>query len=350
MTIRMIWATGISAVLVLACGNGSRVGPNGKAWNQRPPADTASSCPAGYVNDPDQGCINLQTDPNNCGAVGKVCSAAEDPCYNGKCVAECPNDDQNAKTNIQDCNGACIDTEQDFYNCGACGNSCGDGEVCAGGQCDAQAAANTIEVSPQNMQGWVFFDDVKPLPGTGSMVSGPAQPPAGEGSARLHLADAADRQVLGTGRYAGTRMDGITAFTYWTYRSSADAGDNLAISLQFDIAYDLTAASSPYQGRLVYEPYQNTASRGVPPNQWQFWDAKAGKWWASRAPGNTVCPQSAPCTFAQVLAHFPNAGVKAGNGFLHLKAGGPWPGFDGNVDALTVGMLDGETILWDFEP
>lgn len=150
MTIRMMRAAGISAVFVLACGSGSRVGPNGKAWNHRPSADTEDACPTGYINDPDQGCIDLQTDPNNCGAVGNVCSTADDPCYDGKCVAECPNDDNNPLTNIQNCNGACIDTERDFYNCGACGNSCNDGEVCAGGECDTRCDPTQCDDPPAN--------------------------------------------------------------------------------------------------------------------------------------------------------------------------------------------------------
>ena len=215
---------------------------------------------------------------------------------------------------------------------------------------DGEVEDNTVVVSPENMHGWVFIDDNTNLAGTGSMVTGPATPPAGKGSARLHLTGGVDRQLLSTRRYAGTRMDGITALSYWTYRTSADAGNILAISLQFDIDYDLAQPSPTFQGRLVFEPYQTAGAESVPAKTWQRWDARSGKWWASRAPGNVFCPQSAPCTFAQVLSHFPNAGVKPVTGFLHLKAGAPWPGFDGNVDALTVGVRDEDPITWDFEP
>jgi hypothetical protein len=68
-----------------------------------------------------------------------------------------------------------------------------------------------------------------------------ATPLAGDGNALL-LAD-----------YAGTRFDQITDLHYSTYRQSADAGNNLAVALQFNVDYDLTDASAGYQGRVVFE-------------------------------------------------------------------------------------------------
>jgi hypothetical protein len=197
------------------------------------------------------------------------------------------------------------------------------------------------------MRGWAFYDDNTGLAGTGTMVEGPGDPPAGTGSARLTLTGLADRQVLSTVRYAGTALKDLAALDYWTYRASADAGNLLAISLQFDVDYDLTDANTAFQGRLVFEPYQSGSA--VPQNTWQQWDALNGKWWASRPPGNVVCPQSAPCTWAQVLADFPNAGVRAGAGYLHFKAGGNWASFDGNVDAFTIGVGDEHPVTWNFE-
>ena len=117
-------------------------------------------------------------------------------------------------------------------------------------------------------------------------------------------------------------------------------------SLQLDVDYDLTDANTAWQGRLVFEPYQNGT---VVPGIWQTWDVRAGEWWASGAPGNTVCPQSNPCTWAEVLAAFPNAGIRANAGNVNFKAGGPWlGGFVGNVDAFTIGV-NGNTTTFDFE-
>jgi hypothetical protein len=56
---------------------------------------------------------------------------------------------------------------------------------------------NTVVVSPANMNGWVFFDD---LPGTGTgtggFEEGPATPPLG--SVRCLQVDSTGRHALGT--------------------------------------------------------------------------------------------------------------------------------------------------------
>ena len=52
---------------------------------------------------------------------------------------------------------------------------------------------------------------------------------------------------------------------------------------------------------------------------------------------------------AQVLTNWPNAGSRACVGYFWLKAGGPADGFDGNADALTVGVNSLDT-TYDFEP
>jgi hypothetical protein len=71
----------------------------------------------------------------------------------------------------------------------------------------------------------------------------------------------------------------------------------------------------------------------------------AGKWWATRAPGNATCGQATPCTWAQVNAHWPAAEI---NGIILFKVGGPWPEFKGNVDALKIGVGTCKTVF-DFE-
>lgn len=207
-------------------------------------------------------------------------------------------------------------------------------------------AATVITVKPSALNGWGFLEEV--ATGTGSFVNGPATPPLGTGSTRLTV-DATGRMILGTQTYAGTRLDQITRLQYSTYRSSADVGNILAISLQFDIDYDLTDANTAWQGRLVFEPYQ-TVGGTVGQNSWQTWNPLTGKWWASGAPGNSLCPQSSPCTYTEVLTNWPNTGLRSNNGFLWFKAGGPWSsGFDGNVDAFTIGVNGVET-TYDFEP
>ena len=144
--------------------------------------------------------------------------------------------------------------------------------------------------------------------------------------------------------YAGTPLADITSLSYSTYGHGASTV--FAPSLQLDVDYDLTDLNTAWQGRLVYEPYQNGI---VTPETWQSWSPLDGVWWASGAPGNALCPQSNPCTWAAVLAAFPNAGIRTTAGNINFKVGGPWTGgFTGNVDAFIIGV-NGEETVFNFE-
>lgn len=214
-------------------------------------------------------------------------------------------------------------------------------------------AATTVIVHPGNTSttptttGWFFSNDGIPT-GTGSFVSGPAGQPMGVGSVQLSV-DATGRSLISTVEYAGTKFADLTKLEYATYNQTTTTA--IAPSLQFDVDYDLTDANTAWQGRLVYEPYQ-TPGNTVTSGAWQTWnplDANA-KWWATGGAGAALCPQSTPCTTAQVLSAFPNAGLRANIGLLHMKLGGPIPGgFTANVDKLTVGV-NGEETTYDFEP
>ena len=208
-----------------------------------------------------------------------------------------------------------------------------------------------VVVSPANMNGWVFFNEG--ATGSGGFETGPGTPPLGEGSAYL-IVNSTGRHNLGTQAYAGTRLDQISELRYSTFKNT-NPDQAVDIALQFDIDYDGAGGNAAYQGRLVFEPYQT----GVTPQQnvWQTWQPLVnGKFYASR-PGangsNGVCPQSAPCTWSQVLANFPNASIHANYGLpgtLLFRAGGPWAnGYDGNLDAFTIGINQNET-TFDFEP
>ena len=180
--------------------------------------------------------------------------------------------------------------------------------------------------------------------GMGEFVTGPGTPPAGTGSAHMTLAGTA-RQTITTLAYAGTRFDKITDLQYSTYGSAS--------TLQFNIDFDLTDAdNTTWMGRLVYIP-----SGGVTSGGWTQWNPMSGSWWTTTgagkaivggAPGTSVCPVSTPCTWAQVVSAYPNAGIRLNDGGIHLKAGGPAPGFDGNVDAFKIGVASKNT-TYDFE-
>jgi len=70
-------------------------------------------------------CVDLSTDPNNCGMIGRSCPIA---CFGGFCVRGCP-------PPTIDCSGACVDTRTDPTNCGGCGNGCSASQVCIAGNC-----------------------------------------------------------------------------------------------------------------------------------------------------------------------------------------------------------------------
>ncbi|HUP26077.1 MAG TPA: hypothetical protein VM124_00325 [Candidatus Limnocylindrales bacterium] len=205
-------------------------------------------------------------------------------------------------------------------------------------------AAEPLVVSPSHMYGWTFAQEDTDT-GSGSLVNGPGQPPLGSGSAELKV-DATGREVLYSTAYSGTKLSDITTLRYSTYRQVGDTA--LAPSLGFDIDTDTTLANSAYEGRLTYEPYFTQA---VKTGEWQTWNAMdndgTGNWWFSRAPGNTKCPQSNPCTWAEVTSAFPNAAILP-TGALYFKAGQWAGGFTGNVDNFTLGMLGTDT-TYDFE-
>ncbi|HEX5702908.1 MAG TPA: Calx-beta domain-containing protein [Pyrinomonadaceae bacterium] len=221
-----------------------------------------------------------------------------------------------------------------------------------------QGVANTVVVSYVTPNGWFFFDD---LPGTGTgsggFEIGPATPPLGTGSAFLTV-DAQGRHALGVFNYNGTRADDLLALLYHSYQNN-NTNTVVANSLQFDIDYDLNDAATAYSGRLVFEPYLSPAQGAVAQNVWQNWDARGGMWYGTRTTVtvNNVagvpqpCQPASPCTWAQVLSLFPNAGVRNAVGSAVLfKAGGPWaPGFDGNVDNFRL-QHNGALVTYDFEP
>ncbi|MCB9865656.1 MAG: hypothetical protein H6816_03355 [Phycisphaerales bacterium] len=210
----------------------------------------------------------------------------------------------------------------------------------------AQVAADqTIVVAPSQPQGWTFVEEIPS--GIGVFTPGPGTPPLGLGSAGMEI-DGTGREILALPDYLGLRFADITALQYSTYNLSATG--SVAISLQFNVDYDLTDGDGSWQGRLVFEP-SNAGGSAVANGVWQTWTPLTGRWWASGAPGNSVCPINAPCTWSEVLSSFPNAGIQDNVlGAVLLKAGGPWaPSFVGTTDALIIGT-NGVNTTYDFEP
>ncbi len=201
--------------------------------------------------------------------------------------------------------------------------------------------------------------------GSGAFVSGP-NGSDGSGSAKLTI-DSTGGEALVNGLFAGTRLDHLNFLSYKTYQAAVGPH---ATTLQLDADYDATDGSTAFQGRAVFEP-ELAGAAAITSETWQTWNpltAPSG-WWQT---GNAIvggvnvgqtCTQGSPCSFAQLLAAYPNAAIRPITGQfggqpiaggIWLKAGSGWTGgFTGNVDSLSaavgVGGVNG-TVTYDFEP
>ncbi len=213
----------------------------------------------------------------------------------------------------------------------------------------ALASTSTMDVTTDNMQGWVFYNDQIGGPGTGVLAQGPGTPPIGSGSAQFTLTGPSDGQIIALGSYGGTQLSDLTTISYSTYQSATNPSNATAIALQFNVDKDVTDTNTAWQGRLVYEPYQNNGGT-VPLGSWNTWNALSGKWWLSKSAtsfgGN--CSQAAPCTLAELETLYPNMGVHATMPGVVLKAGSGWTSFTGAVDALTIGV-SGTSVTYNFD-
>ena len=72
-------------------------------------------------------CVDPESNVYNCGSCGNECGQGE-VCSGGECSLSCP-------SGLENCNGSCVNTQNDSSNCGSCGNECGQGEVCSEGEC-----------------------------------------------------------------------------------------------------------------------------------------------------------------------------------------------------------------------
>ena len=91
-------------------------------------AEPPVGCGAGTMDCAGNGtCVNLLSDPTNCGACGTTCAPGQ-ACSGGNCSGACAANELN-------CDGACINPNINPSHCGACGNACGSTQACQNGTC-----------------------------------------------------------------------------------------------------------------------------------------------------------------------------------------------------------------------
>ncbi|MDB5238105.1 MAG: hypothetical protein JWM46_375 [Candidatus Kaiserbacteria bacterium] len=222
------------------------------------------------------------------------------------------------------------------------------------------ASAATV-VTPASLNGWYLYNDqtdtVQTDTAAHGFVTGPGTPPVGSGSVHLTKATT-DKYGIATSQFASTSLSSITALSFSTYRASGTSAQ--VPSLGFDVDSNSTDGITSYEGRLTYEPY---FTQTVNTGSWQTWDTltgaaasstSTGNWWFSHATLNgavsSVCTQADPCTWAEVLASYPNIAMRAPGQLILRTNGADGEAFDGNVDNLTVGITGSTTTTFDFDP
>ncbi|MBN1770055.1 MAG: hypothetical protein JXB32_02245 [Deltaproteobacteria bacterium] len=96
-----------------------------------------TTCAAGSICC-DGACANLNSDRANCGACGMACPDGIG-CTLGVCTGEaCPGGCGDGQTC---CGLGCVDTRSDSSNCGSCGHVCDAGQICDNGICLTSACS-----------------------------------------------------------------------------------------------------------------------------------------------------------------------------------------------------------------
>jgi hypothetical protein len=239
----------------------------------------------------------------------------------------------------------------------------------------AASAANLI-VKPSSMDGWGIQ---KVGTGTGGFDLGPGTPPLGAGSASLDVGadtNGLDRAAFRNTNYQGTLLADFTKIDYSTYVDQGNGCVAPLILLSVDVdgngIYD--PANTTDDG-LFFEPCYQTGLYPTEPvgqsipmqcdlgnplcftqDTWYHWDALNGGWWSSKYGGAGGPPLTLFSTYIQTLKAMGYTSPKIANtnnclgGFRVQVGNGPpvWNDFQGNFDALTIGVSGTDT-TYDFE-
>ena len=95
-----------------------------------------NTCPPGSADCGEGSCVDLGGDPQNCGGCGVACPQGTS-CADGACQGGCP-------TGTAPCFDFCADLGSDPENCGGCGISCGPGVGCLNGACQSSCGSGDL--------------------------------------------------------------------------------------------------------------------------------------------------------------------------------------------------------------
>ena len=109
----------------------------------------ANPCPGSKLcNDK---CVDVSLDPKNCGDCGATCGDGE-VCSAGKCGLGCG-------AGTEQCGKLCANTQNDPVNCGACGKACAADQVCSAGICGLECFGGTTKCASGNGDACVNTDN-----------------------------------------------------------------------------------------------------------------------------------------------------------------------------------------------
>jgi hypothetical protein len=191
---------------------------------------------------------------------------------------------------------------------------------------------------------WVLYTRT---PASGGVFrTGPATPPAGNGSFETATPTGADKVTLFNYDHVGTALADIDKLGYATYRA-ANPADNDAQLPAINIQVDVNGAAAGGFTTLVFEPVYNTGQGAIVDNTWQTWDAYLGGqaiWWSSNPiPG--APNRDTFVTWDTIVAANPDAVILGGFG---INQGSGNPALTASTDVLSIGY-NGECVTYNFE-
>jgi PEP-CTERM motif len=227
------------------------------------------------------------------------------------------------------------------------------------------ASAETVVVTPSQMGSWSFATvngngDPCPACGSESMVTGPATPPIGVGSANLQTTpgNGDGGAKIDSSALNGISLGALTSLDYSTYdvTNNGQQFPYIKLYLTWNGGSDQIFFEPPYQ-----TPASGNASLPTQGptqmNDWQTWNALEGGWWDNGGKCGTGTGVCSLAEFASIvgvslddITITGGSTTPDGDG-LSIRVGVASAGdnYDGYVDNVTIATAAGST-TYDFEP